>query len=152
MDREWELEKKWKCQKCGSEFDTNSAFCGKCGTARIGTVAAPGVTVVNNNLALETEKAIARQKSYVGAAILTFFLYWLLWLPGLIFNLMYISDARKTRQVAGQSPSGYGCLLVLFWVQILSIGVAILSILAIGALSVVSTHVSQQFSRVESEL
>ena len=61
----------------------------------------------------ELEKAIARQKSYIGPAIITFIVYWLFYLPGLIVNLLYLSDAKKTAKIAGQKPSGYGCLVVL---------------------------------------
>jgi hypothetical protein len=61
----------------------------------------------------EMERAIARQKSYVGASVVTFLVYWLFYLPGLIVNLMYLSDANKTSDLAGQKPSGYGCLVFM---------------------------------------
>ena len=62
----------------------------------------------------DTDRAIARSKGYVGAAIIVFILYWFFYLPGLIFNLMYLSEADRTATMAGKKPSGYGCLLVMF--------------------------------------
>jgi len=61
----------------------------------------------------EIEKAIARQKGYIGASVITFFVYWLFYLPGLIVNLLYLNDAKKTAKIAGQKPAGYGCLVAL---------------------------------------
>lgn len=61
----------------------------------------------------DMERAIARQKSYVGASVATFFVYWIFYLPGLIVNLMYLNDANKTSDIAGQKPSGYGCLVFM---------------------------------------
>ena len=59
------------------------------------------------------EKAIARQKSYIGPAFLVLFLYWLFFIPGLIANILYLQDARKNAKIAGEKPSGYGCLIAL---------------------------------------
>jgi hypothetical protein len=61
----------------------------------------------------EMERAIARQKSYVGASVVTFVVYWLFYLPGLIVNLMYLNEANKTSDIAGEKPSGYGCLVFM---------------------------------------
>ena len=56
-----------------------------------------------NMEANEMERAIARQKSYVGAAILVFILYCIFYIPGLIANILYISAAGKTAKAAGKS-------------------------------------------------
>ena len=79
----------------------------------------------------DMEKAIARQKSYIGPAILTFFVYWLFYLPGLIVNLLYLKDANRTARVAGQKPSGYGCLIVLFILGIFPFIITVLLALAL---------------------
>lgn len=82
--------------------------------------------------------AIASSKSYVGSAIVTLVAYWILWLPGLIFNIMYLRDARKAQQVAGHALPGVGCLYILLianliWVVIACSIVTGTGILGIGA-------------------
>lgn len=62
----------------------------------------------------EMNRLLASQKSFVGAAVVVFFLYWLFYLPGLIFNYIWIKDAEKVKKAAGTSPSGLGCLYVMF--------------------------------------
>lgn len=79
------------------------------------------------------EKAIARQKSYIGPAILVLFLYWLFFIPGLIANLLYLQDAKKTSKIAGEKPSGYGCLIALLIYSLLPfIGLILLILVFTG--------------------
>jgi hypothetical protein len=66
-------------------------------------------------------KAIAQNKSYVSSAVITFVTYWFLWLPGLIFNIMYLQDARKSERIAGQSLPGTGCLWILLIINVLAV-------------------------------
>jgi hypothetical protein len=66
----------------------------------------------------DMQRAIASNKSYVSSAVITFIAYMIFWIPGLIFNVMYINDARKSQQVAGHSLPGVGCLYVLLIVNI----------------------------------
>jgi hypothetical protein len=61
----------------------------------------------------EMQQAMASTKSYVGSAVVTFVAYMFFWLPGLIFNIMYLQDARRMERVAGHSLSGVGCLWLL---------------------------------------
>lgn len=68
--------------------------------------------------ASETEIAIARQKSYVGSAIITLIAYWFFWLPGLIFNIMYINDAKRSQAIAGHKLPGVGCLWILLLLNV----------------------------------
>ena len=63
----------------------------------------------------ESERAIARQKDYIGACVVTFLLYWLFWIPGVIINIMYLSAAKKTRDISGVEPTGrFGLQLMFF--------------------------------------
>ena len=67
----------------------------------------------------EVVKAIHATKSYVGSAFLTFILYYIgFYIIGLIANLLFLSDAKKTRQITGASPSGRGCLILLLWTHL----------------------------------
>jgi hypothetical protein len=69
----------------------------------------------------EVERAAARMKSYTGSAILVFFLYWVFWLPGLIANYLFYTEAKKMQKVAGQSLPGMGCLSLMLWINVLAI-------------------------------
>lgn len=84
----------------------------------------------------EYEKAIAGQKSYIGPAVLTFFLYWLFFIPGLLVNILYLKDARKNAKIAGKNPSGYGCLIVLLvWSLLPFIGLILLILTLAGVIT-----------------
>ena len=78
------------------------------------------------------EKAMARQKSYIGPAVITFILYGLFYIPGLIVNLLYMKDARRIAEIAGQKPSGYSCLKVLFILGVFPFIITILAILVLA--------------------
>jgi hypothetical protein len=68
--------------------------------------------------ATDISVAMAQQKSYVGAAITTFVAYLFFWLPGVIFNIMYINDARRMQKIAGRGLPGVGCLWILLIVNL----------------------------------
>lgn len=69
--------------------------------------------------ALAMQRALAAQKSYVGSAVVVFVLYWVCYLPGLIFNIMWLQEAAKTRRITGTAPGGMGCLQVMLLVGLL---------------------------------
>jgi len=69
----------------------------------------------------DMERALAGSKSYVSAAVITFVAYIFFWLPGLIFNIMYINDARRTQEIAGHSLPGVGCLWALLIINLLGL-------------------------------
>jgi len=58
-------------------------------------------------------------KSYVGAAFLTWVMYYIgFYIIGLILNFVYLSQASNTERVTGQPPSGQGCLQFLVFVHV----------------------------------
>ncbi len=59
--------------------------------------------------------AMAMHKSYVGLSFLVFFLYFVFYLPGLILNFVYLSEAGRIREMTGIQPHGTGCLITLIW-------------------------------------
>jgi len=63
-------------------------------------------------------RALASQKSFVTPALLTFLLYVFFYLPGLIFNIIYLQEAEKTARISGEKPSGMGCLQVMLYLQV----------------------------------
>lgn len=73
---------------------------------------APGV-------GLDVLRAVHSTKSFVGPAFLTLALYWFgFYVVGLIMNLVYLSEANRTKKIVGDSPPGRGCLLVLLWTHV----------------------------------
>ena len=54
-------------------------------------------------------------KSFTGKAVLTLVLYFLLWFPGLIANILFYKEAREVKRVTGYAPQGMGCLSAMFW-------------------------------------
>ena len=68
----------------------------------------------------ETLRAIAAAKSYYGEAILTLLLYWLLlWIGGVIANIIFLNSASNTQKITGVAPEGKGCLTALLWVHVI---------------------------------
>jgi hypothetical protein len=55
-------------------------------------------------------------RSYVTPAVICLVLYFVLWLPGLIANFVYLVSARQTQHITGHAPEGKGCLTALIWV------------------------------------
>jgi hypothetical protein len=55
----------------------------------------------------------AATRSYTTPAVITMILYLVLWLPGLIANVVYLSNANDDRRVSGVEPQGRGCLIAL---------------------------------------
>ena len=53
-------------------------------------------------------------KNYTTNAVVTLFLYFLFWLPGVIVNCIYLYDAWQTKEKIGHEPQGMGCLWALF--------------------------------------
>lgn len=51
-----------------------------------------------------------QNQSFTNKAVIAFLLYWLGYVPGLIFNIMYLIEARRIEGETGRTPSGYGCL------------------------------------------
>jgi hypothetical protein len=43
-------------------------------------------------------------------------LYFVLWLPGLIANIVYGLNARRDERLIGRAPDGKGCLVAMLWV------------------------------------
>ena len=72
----------------------------------------------------DLERANARTKSYTTQAILTLVLHLVLWVPGLIANILFLMDARRMERIAGQTLPGVGCLWILLASQIIGFVVA----------------------------
>ncbi len=67
----------------------------------------------------DEQRRAAMTRSYVTPAVITMVLYLVLWLPGLIANIVFWQEASRTERLIGRSPEGKGCLLALFIVFVL---------------------------------
>lgn len=73
----------------------------------------------------ETERRrAAAARDYTTPAVLTLVLYFVMWLPGLIANIIYYLQATEDERLTGHPPQGKGCLvaLLVFWVGVPLIG------------------------------
>lgn len=68
----------------------------------------------------------AYSRSFTSSAILTLVLYIVLWIPGLIANVIFLNEAKKVEQLTGRPPEGKGCLtaLLVFWIATALLGCA----------------------------
>lgn len=143
------------CQKCGASVPENANFCSSCGT-NLSTITAPLITAPPTTIITEysstampkavainditnLEISTARMKSYNGTAVLVFFLYLLLYFPGLIVNYIYYQEAKKMEEKAGTSLPGVGLLAAMLWINA---AIIVLSILITGFLMVLMVYFS----------
>lgn len=71
--------------------------------------------------------------SFTNKAVLTFFLYWLAYIPGLIFNIMYLNEANNIKKETGRTPEGMGCL----WATLIGSFVPVLFVCMIVFISII---------------
>jgi hypothetical protein len=72
----------------------------------------------------------AQTRSFMPQAILTFILYWIVWVPGFIANLSSNGEAKAAERTAGNTLPGVGCLQV----QFMLFGVLPIALLALSGL------------------
>lgn len=69
---------------------------------------------VHLGLGNELVYAMEMHKSYVGKSFLTLAAYYFgFWVVGAVMNFVFLSQAKRTKQIIGRNPSGRGCLIVL---------------------------------------
>ncbi|NJO82015.1 MAG: hypothetical protein HC828_03950 [Blastochloris sp.] len=64
---------------------------------------------------------VQQQESFTGKAVLTLVLYFSIYLPGLITNLVFWLEAHNLRSQTGRTPAGYGCLVAMLVIQAVGI-------------------------------
>jgi hypothetical protein len=84
----------------------------------------------------------AASRSYVIHAVLVLVLYFVMWLPGFIANIVFYMQASSDERLIGRPPEGKGCLtgLLIFGIvlPVLGICLAVLFLFgAVGSLAVV---------------
>ena len=83
-------------------------------------------------LGTEMEYAMHANKSFVGPAWLSFFLYYIgFWIGGLVANILFLNSARYTKRIINRDPPGMGCLWALIWLQIIPLAIIIFVILVL---------------------
>lgn len=69
---------------------------------------------VHAGLGGELAYAMHANKTFTGKAFLTLFMYYIgFWFVGFIMNLVFLSDANRTRAITRMNPPGRGCLVAL---------------------------------------
>jgi hypothetical protein len=82
--------------------------------------------------AAPVQTTYVRNMSFTGKAVGAFLLYFLGYIPGLIFNIVFLNEANNVKKEIGRTPEGMGCLwatligslvpLVLFFTLCASLG------------------------------
>lgn len=77
---------------------------------------------------------MARLKSYTGACVIVILLYCFLFVPGLVANWLYLEDARRMEDIAGEPLPGVSTLhtmqTVVFWGAGLFLAIIVLAMIA----------------------
>lgn len=76
----------------------------------------------------------AATRDYTTPAVLTLVLYFVMWLPGLVANIIYFMQASEDERITGHPPRGKGCLLALLVVWVAGPLVSIAMVCALFAL------------------
>lgn len=71
-------------------------------------------------------------KNYTVHAVVALVLYFFMWVPGLVLNVIYLKQANRDQRETGKAPEGKGCLLWLLWVFGIIPFVTIAMLLVIG--------------------
>jgi zinc-ribbon domain len=123
-----------RCPNCGQELRDEDKFCANCGAPAplesspdpygdpYGDSVQqprPVFTPPSFDIGPVRPPVAAPPRSFVTQAVITLVLYWLLWLPGLIANVIYWQEASRVEQQTGRAPEGKGCLLALFLVYVM---------------------------------
>ena len=116
-----------RCPNCGQELRSDDKFCANCGApAPLETSPDPYGDPYGDPYAQQPrpplpsfdiqtiQKQAAAQRSFTSQAVITLVLYWILWIPGLIANLIFWNEANNVERVTGKAPEGKGCLVALF--------------------------------------
>lgn len=157
-----------QCPECGSSIQEGTAACDSCGypiaqkanpANEINAPAVHSATPQGNpggqsapagmphspadamQINQRMGEAIAMHKSYVGASFGVLFLYFVLYLPGLVLNLVWLSEANRIKKQTGIAPQGTGCLAFLFYIFFaipLALMVAGVVLTAMGILDLLS--------------
>jgi hypothetical protein len=126
-----------RCSNCGTEQPDSSRYCGECGAPMRGNDAPPVPTIQPPAQSAQVwtpppapqpqwtpppsyvsdydvlRRVNAEQKSFTTPAIITLVLYIVLWVPGLIANIVYLNEAKNIQRISGREPEGKGCLIAL---------------------------------------
>lgn len=77
---------------------------------------------------------VASEESFTSKAIWTLVLYFVLYIPGLIANFLFWSEARQVEARTGRAPAGAGCLTAMLVVQGIAVALFCVAV-ALGGLA-----------------
>lgn len=64
----------------------------------------------------DQRRLLLSMRSFTTPAVVTLVLYFVLWFPGLIANIVWLREANEVARETGRAPQGKGLLVALFWV------------------------------------
>lgn len=103
------------CVDCGKEIPDGES-CETC-KPEVESVAVPSVSS-SGTMADEITIALHRNKAFVWQGLIALILYYVgFYIVGLIANLMFLSQAKKTRSIINENPPGFIFLKVILWIH-----------------------------------
>lgn len=135
-------QQNWFCGSCRQPNDPTARFCVRCGAS---APASSPIGIANSVTQPVSFSHGAATPDFTMKAVITAVLYAVLWLPGVIANVLWWGEARKVKLRLGVSPSGYGCLLwmfILFVVLPLALIALVLVVLLLAGISLAGLFAS----------
>lgn len=134
------------CSQCGASLSSNARFCSSCGAAvsqqplqASNITAQPESATFTTSTSqfassqYELERLNALNKSYTGPAVLVFALYWLFYVPGLVANILFYREAKRTEYIAGKRLPGTGFLLAMLWMNVFAF--ALIALVSVASMA-----------------
>lgn len=67
---------------------------------------------------------VVKEESFTSKAITTLVLYFVMYIPGLIANIVFWNEARNVQARTGRAPEGKGCLTAMLIMQLVGLVLA----------------------------
>lgn len=101
------------CPQCGHQTIHWAPTCAACGH-RYPASPAPAVSEGPSSALRD----MARLKSYTGACVIVMLLYVFLFIPGIVANYLFLEDAKRMEELAGEALPGAGGLRLMWTVML----------------------------------
>ncbi|MDF7808609.1 hypothetical protein P4E94_14260 [Pontiellaceae bacterium B12219] len=105
------------CVDCGKEIPDGET-CDNCNPKAEATISEPKMPSDTATMADEITIALHRNKAFVWQGLIALILYYVgFYIVGLIANLVFLSQAKKTSIIINENPPGFTFLKVIFWLH-----------------------------------
>jgi len=80
------------------------------------------------------QRSAARMQNFTTKSVAVLVLYWVLYFPGLIANVIFYREAKRMERIADADLPGTGCLATMLWsnIVLITLGIAIAILLLVS--------------------